>query len=242
MNQRRKHSPAVYRRRRLVAALLAVFVLALAVWGARGIIDYFSSQDEPASAGTQEQTTDDDGGADATGEAEPSDAETDEPAPTQTEQSASADPDEAETDEAETDGEQSPQPEGSCAPGDVAVRASTHQDSYDAGVAPLLSMEIENTGSQECTLDVGTAEQVFIVSHSGSEVFNTAQCGTDGDSLEMTFEPGQTERAQLTWPRSDSSTDCTEPAELVSGDYELTVSVSGITSDPHTFEIAGVEE
>ena len=43
MNQRRRHSPAVYRRRRLVTALLAVFVLALAAWGVRALIDTFTT-------------------------------------------------------------------------------------------------------------------------------------------------------------------------------------------------------
>lgn len=235
MNQRRRHSPAVYRRRRLVAALLAVFVLALVVWGARGLIDTLSSEDAPEqTADSAAQTQDDDGDdADATEEPEPTDT-----AAGDTETHAAADEDEND-DDAQEDPEDLP--EGSCAPGDIEVRASTNQESYGSGVAPLLIMEIENTGSEECTLDVGTAEQVFRVSHGDREVFNTAQCGSTGNSLEMEFEPGQSEQAHLTWPRSDSSTDCTEPAELITGDYELTVAVSGLSSDPYSFHITGVE-
>lgn len=235
MNQRRRHSPAVYRRRRLAAALLGVFVLALVVWGARGLIDTFSSEDDPdQTADSAAQIQDDDGDdADATEEPEPTDT-----AAGNAETDAAADEND---DDAAADDDASEQPEGSCAPGDIAVRASTNQESYGSGVAPLLIMEIENTGSQECTLDVGTAEQVFRVSHGGREVFNTAQCGSSGNSLEMEFEPGQSEQAHLTWPRSDSSLDCTEPTELITGDYELTVAVSGIGSDPHSFHITGVE-
>lgn len=223
MNQRRRHSPAVYRRRRLAAALLVVFVLALVAWGARGLIETFSSDEEP------EQTTDAAAHTQDTSDADPG------PEP------ESPEPEDAAEEDDGADAEADAPPEGSCAPGDIAVRASTHEESYASDVAPLLIMEIENTGDQECTLDVGTAEQVFRVSHAGREIFNTAQCGSSGDSLDVEFEPGQTERAQLTWPRSDSSVDCSEPAELVTGDYELSVAVSGITSDPHSFTVTGVE-
>lgn len=236
MNQRRRHSPAVYRRRRLAAALLAVFVLALVVWGARGLIDAFgSADDQEQTTDSSGQTQDDDGDdPEATAEPEPTGSAA---AETETDDAAAD-----EDDDGDSQDEADDRPEGSCAPGDVAVRASTNQESYGSGVAPLLIMEIENTGSDDCTLDVGTAEQVFRVSHGGREVFNTAQCDSSGNSLEMEFEPGQTEQAHLTWPRSESSTDCTEPAELITGDYELTVAVSGISSDPYTFHIAGVEQ
>ena len=226
MDKRRPHSPATYRRRRLAAALLGVFVLALVVWGARGLMDYFTDEEQPASASAPaEQTQDDDAGPEPTAEAAETEAATEE-----------------EADEEDSDQEDSEEPDGTCAPGDVAVRASTNQESYDTGVAPLLILEVENTGTDDCTLDVGTAEQTFRVSHAGRELFNTAQCGNAGESLEMEFEPGQTERAHLVWPRSDSGVDCSEPTQVPTGDYELSIAVSGITSDPHTFHVTGAAE
>lgn len=211
----RRQSPAVYRRRRLLAALLAVLLLALVLWGVRAVIDAFDAE-EPES-GTQQ----------ASGEDQDENGSTTAPSPTA----------EAEDEDQE---EEPSVPEGHCAPSDIQVQARTHEESYPAGVAPLLIMEIENTGSETCTLDVGTYEQIFRVSYGGRELFNTGQCGGRGSSLEMEFEPGQTERSQLVWPRSDSGVDCTEPAELTTGDYELSVSVSGIRSEPYTFHVTGV--
>ncbi|GAB3190236.1 hypothetical protein GCM10027061_13570 [Nesterenkonia suensis] len=147
-----------------------------------------------------------------------------------------AETDGADTDDAAGDGEdESEGSEGSCAPGDIRVIADTDDTSYGSTVAPMLILTVENAGGEECMLDVGTAEQEFVVSHGGREIFTTAQCGDGGDSYELTMEPGQQERAQLTWPRSDSSESCTEPAELEPGTYELTVSIGGITSEPHRF-------
>lgn len=229
MTQRRRPSPAVYRRRRLAAALLAVALLALLVWGARALMDSLNEDDDAASSGAPAQPQDEDSDSDSAAAAD------DDPDETAAEEAGSDEDDaEAEDDDAE-------QSEGGCAPSDIEVRATTNQESYGIDVAPLLIMEIENTGDEECILEVGPSEQVFAVASPTREVFNTVQCGVEDDSLEVEFEPGQTEQAQLTWPRSDSSRDCTEPTELVTGDYELTVSVSGITSDPHSFHITGVE-
>jgi hypothetical protein len=226
MIKRRRPSPAVYRRRRLAAALLAVFLLALGVWGARVAYDALTEEGDRT-------------GATALGDAE---EENDEapasPEPTDEEEDAV---EEDEEDEEEGAAEETVE-EGHCGPDDIEVRARTSHEVYDASTAPLLIMEIEHIGSQECTLDVGTAEQEYRVSTGGREIFTTAQCDLEGESLEMDLESGQTERANMLWPRSDSSVDCSEPADLATADYELTVAVSGITSAPYTFEMSGRAE
>lgn len=228
MNQRRRQSPAVYRRRRLVAALLAVVLLALLAWGGRAAFEaiFADSPDESSTASEPTDEEEDDAAASSPTESEPATEEED--------QEGNEGQDAATDGDAEDDG-----PEGFCAPSDIEVRASTSHESYDSSTAPLLIMEIENVGSEECTLDVGTSEQQFVVQTSGREIFSTAQCDLDAESLEMDFQPGQTERAQMLWPRSDSAVDCAEPAQLLTGDYELTVSVSDISSEPHTFEVQG---
>lgn len=106
----------------------------------------------------------------------------------------------------------------------------------------MLQMEVENTGEQPCTLDLGTAEQEYSITHAGEEVFTTAQCEFEETSLPTELVPGEPESARLTWPRADSSVDCAEPAEsLPGGVYELRISVSGISSDPQEFTLAGAE-
>ncbi|WP_156837254.1 hypothetical protein [Nesterenkonia alba] len=213
MSQPRRPSPAVARRRQILAAVLAVLLLVLVIWGVRGIFGLFDSDDEQAEGqGTQNTPPAEEATGDPTPEAE-----------------------EAEDDDAAEDS----LPEGHCAPGDIEVTASTHQESYLADEAPLLIMEVTNTGSTECTIDVGTAEQTWTITHNGEQIFTTEDCAVETDSLELEFEPGQSEDARFTWPRSDSSVDCTAPAQLPGGDYQLTVSVSGVASEPHTFEVAG---
>ncbi|MCT1606766.1 hypothetical protein M3B43_05385 [Nesterenkonia massiliensis] len=212
MNQRRRPSPAVYRRRQLVAALVAVFLLALIIWGVTGLVGLLAQEEDPSEhqQGTS-QTQDNDAAAAPSPQGEP---------------------------EPETEAEEVP--EGQCAPADIEVVASTDKEAYSTDEAPLLVMQITHTGNEACTLDVGTTQQAFRVSREGREIFTTTQCELRGSSLEMEFAPGQIERAQMVWPRSDSAVDCAKPAELTGGEYQLRVSVSGISSEPHAFELAGV--
>ncbi len=216
----RRQSEAVYRRRRIAAGILAVLAILLLWWLISTVVGWFSGDEEDPQAPASEQQAEEPAEQDP--DAGPSPEETEPP---------------AEEDGSDGDG-------GSCAPGDIQVIADTGDESYAPDEAPLLIMEIEHTGGEDCTLDVGTAQQSFVVASGGREIFNTAQCGSGEDgsdaddaSLEMDFEPGQTERSQLTWPRSDSAADCTEPADLEPGTYELTVSLGGITSEVHEFTL-----
>ncbi|GAA1451087.1 hypothetical protein GCM10009618_04740 [Nesterenkonia lacusekhoensis] len=254
----------MYRRRRIAVGVLAVLALLGLWWLISSIVGLFTD-DEPQDAVLDQQTEsgdDADAGSAQSGSAQSGDADSGE-------QDAQQDSQQDADQDAEQQG-----PDGSCAPDDVTLTADTGDDSYASDEAPLLIFEVENTGSEGCTLDVGTAQQTFVVASDGREIFNTAQCGAgaqdeeaqdeeaqdeeaqgeeaqdeeaqdgaeaqnnDGASLEMDFEPGQTERAHLTWPRSDSAADCGEPADLEPGTYELTVSLGGITSEPHEFTLA----
>ncbi|MDO5493258.1 MAG: hypothetical protein Q4F53_06555, partial [Nesterenkonia sp.] len=209
-----RESAAVYRRRRIVAGVLAFLVLVGVAWGISALVTWIMGGEDETVAEEGQDVEDD---VTAGGDADDADTGTETEDAEDTSVDGTGDEDAV---------------EGSCDPADISVTASTGSDGYAADEAPLLVMSIENTGSDGCSVDVGTGQQEFAVSHQGREVFTTAQCSEDDASMEIDLEPGQLERAQVNWPRSDSSVDCSEPAELESGTYELTVRLSGITSEP----------
>lgn len=234
----RRQSPAVYRRRRQVAAVLALVLVALLIWGVTAVVGMVTGDDTDPDASAPVPT------ATASPSASPSstdnsstDNDDAEPSP-----SASGSPSASDSPSPSPTLQEPEVEEGYCAPSDIELTASTNREEYGRSDAPLLIMEIENTSNQECTLDVGTSEQRFKVDRDGRQIFSVGQCDFRGRSLEMDFEPGQIERAQLTWPRSDSQADCEEPAELPTGEYELTVGLGGNESEPVSFEMAGVED
>lgn len=226
-------SPAVYRRRRLVVALLAVVLVAILWWIGSSLAGMITSDDsEEPSAGAGSSAS----------EAEPSEPSEASASESPSSSSAEESPSGSASGSPSGGSSDSPADDGTCAASDVEVRASTDQDEYGLQDAPVLQMEVENTGEQPCTLDLGTAEQEYSITHAGKEVFTTAQCDFEGTSLPTELVPDEPESARLTWPRADSSVDCAEPAEsLPGGVYELRISVSGISSDPQEFTLAGAE-
>lgn len=234
-SKRRRQSAEVYRRRRILVGILAVLLMALGGLLTLLVVGWFSADDQPESGSDSAppSVSGSDPGA--------SDAETEEGDST----SSDVESPDSEGPESEDSGNDSTEPQesedappedGSCRSGDLLVRAETGSESYAPGFAPMLVMEVENTADYACTADLGTAEQEFVVAHAGAIVFSTAECSLTRENFEIELEPGQVERANFKWPRSDSSEDCTQPdSSLSPGSYELTVSLRGVRSEPQEF-------
>jgi hypothetical protein len=127
-----------------------------------------------------------------------------------------------------------------CVAANVDVEALTDATDYAAGQNPQLSLSLTNTGPKSCTLDAGTATQVYTIT-SGSEVYwKSTDCQTDPVHTEILLKPNTTvTSATLNWDRtrSDASTcDSTREAVPAAGaSYHLKVAVGG-------FESAGTKQ
>jgi hypothetical protein len=123
-----------------------------------------------------------------------------------------------------------------CKPADITVEAVTDKDVYAAGELPQLSVALTNTGSKACTIDAGTAQQVFTIT-SGAEVYwKSTDCQTGKVDAVVLLQPAKTisSKVPITWDRtrSDPST-CQAKREQVpaaGASYHLETTVSGIKS------------
>lgn len=122
-----------------------------------------------------------------------------------------------------------------CTAENVQVGAVTDADSYAAGQLPKLSLSLTNTGNVSCTIDAGTAKQVFTIT-SGSEVYwKSTDCQVKPSDTVILLKPGKTlTSTPISWDRtrSDPST-CKgkRPAAPAGGaSYHLKTSVDGIAS------------
>ncbi|GAA3710500.1 hypothetical protein GCM10022377_25120 [Zhihengliuella alba] len=174
----RRPSPAVYRRRRLVALVALLVVLALLVWGVSAVVGMVRGND----AGPTAQAG---GEAGASAPADPSASGA--PGPSDGTVSGAA---------------------GDCQPDDVVVRSSTDAASYGPDANPVLIMTIENTGEAPCDVNVGTGEQEFLVMSGDDRIFSTKDCLAEASDLRITMEPGQAETARFTWERVRSAPGC----------------------------------
>jgi cytoskeletal protein RodZ len=216
---RRRHSPAVYRRRRLVL-LVAVLAVAAAVWLLIAQPWAGSASEQPEEKPQPKSTAESlpvpsagtaDPAANPSGEATPAEGGPSEaPSPTPTAQP--------------------------CIARDIAVRAVTSQDSYTGDESPQFSIELTNNGP-ECTLNVGTSAQSFTVM-SGSDVWwRSTDCQTEPSEMVVLLGAGQTvsSAAPLTWDRTrsavDTCSDSTRPRAPGGGaSYHLAVEIGGIPS------------
>ncbi|HEY8281017.1 MAG TPA: hypothetical protein VIG28_00940 [Leifsonia sp.] len=126
-----------------------------------------------------------------------------------------------------------PQP---CDKGVVQVKPATDALSYAPGVLPKLSVSITNTGTTSCTIDAGTAQQVFTITSGSDTYWKSSDCQADKADAQVLLQPGKTISSQtpLQWDRTRSDpTTCQQARPQVpagGASYHLAVTVAGIAS------------
>jgi hypothetical protein len=227
----RPQSPEVYRRRRIVALVLVVLVLALVVGLVGWIVSLFrpGGDEQPGNPGghdtpsvTAPASPAGTGGTDAPDSAGQATGEpTGEP-------SASASPSATEGSIGAT----------ACQPGDLVISAATDRQSYPEGEDPVLELRVDNTGDEPCEANLGTSQQVFTVYSGSDRIFSTQDCQVEGDDAMMEISPDEQERSRFSWPRVRSAPGCAEVgSEPRSGTYRLEVSLGELTAQPVSFTL-----
>lgn len=204
-----RQSAAVYRRRRLAVLLLLVLVLVAVGGGVWLAIAQPWSASAPA-----DRTPTPDAAAPAT--------------PTE---SPSASPD-ASPDPSETPGI------AACTAEDVTVTAVTDADAYPAEALPQLSILLANTGTRDCTLNVGSSTQIFTVSSGDDVWWRSTDCQSESSDMIVTLAAGSSvpSASPVVWDRTRSSTDTCEEqnrprAPGGGASYHVAVSIGGFASE-----------
>lgn len=224
---RRRHSPQVYRRRRIVL-LIGVLVIAAAVWA---LIAQPWNVSAAQSTHTGSPTSDA-----ATelpvpvGQMPTPDATASTPIPGATEGTPAPEA---------TEGTPAPEATGDlepCVARAVTVEAVTDKDTYGQGQNPLLSIRLTNKGETDCTLNVGTTTQKFTITSGSDTWWQSTDCQVEPSDMIVVIAAGATvtSAAPLTWDRTRSSVDScasARPSAPAGGaSYHLSVSIGGIKS------------
>jgi hypothetical protein len=227
MPPRRRASPAVYRRRRLVVLLALVVVIAL-VWlliaqpwrGAAADGQDTSAADPTPS---QSEATNVPAGEDAT------------PTPTATSTpSATSTPTPKPKPTPSTTSASAPK----CKSADLLVEPVTDKETYKSSQKPKLSIALTNTGDTDCTVNVGTSTQKFVISSGGDTWWRSTDCQSTPSDQIVLLAAGQkvTSATPLVWDRTRSSVKtCTsanrQKAPGGGASYHLGVEIGGVSSD-----------
>ena len=128
-----------------------------------------------------------------------------------------------------------------CTQGDVKVEAVTDSDAYGSGQNPQLSIRLTNTGTADCSLNVGTSAQVFTIMSGEDTWWRSTDCQSESSDMVVLLAAGQTvsSAAPLTWDRTRSAVGtCGDAARDVApgggASYNLSVQIGGIASTQST--------
>jgi hypothetical protein len=250
-SERARQRAAMFRRRRIVAgvvALAVVVILVLAGIALGGLISRLvqnvtGESEQPPAAVSATPTPS--ASPEPSGEASPSGPEASSASPSGsagTSSSAESSDAAASPSDASASPSESPSPEAlepPCRDSSIQVTAGTDRTTYDRGERPELALKVMNLSSEPCTLNVGTSQQVFEVKTSGGEdVFSTQICQADPKDQDMVLVPHDEQTALFEWSRRTSEKDCTRRGDLVEpGSYRLQVSLGKHSSQPVAFRL-----
>lgn len=123
-----------------------------------------------------------------------------------------------------------------CKATDIKVVGVTDAPGYAAGVDPLLSLTITNTGSAACAFKDGSDQQVYVITSGTEKIWSSKDCQTGAVSATSTLRPGVAVKSTpFAWGRTRSNSaacSATKAPQVVAGgaSYHLTVTVNGVTS------------
>jgi hypothetical protein len=207
----------VYRRRRLIAGVVLVLVLAVAFGG-------FVALSSALSAGQ--------GGGSSSG-GQPSGAAAPASQPTASASgspTASGDPSASPT---ATSGD-------GCEQNLVAVTAATDKQFYAAGEKPLLSLKVTNNNKVPCEVNIGTSQMEYMITSGSDRIFSSKDCQAESTDLMKTIAPGKSETANFPWQRNRTVQGC-QSVEATPGAggayYVFTARLANKTSTKAVFQL-----
>jgi len=141
--------------------------------------------------------------------------------------SSSAEP--KETAAAEADG--SP-----CLPANLVLTAVTDKESYAPGEQPQIGLSLKNTGSQSCSINMGSTVQELIILSGSEKYWDSKDCQSAPVDAEIVIEAGETKSTPtIPWDRTRSSTSTCDaqrtPVTAGGASYHLSVKLGELTSE-----------
>jgi hypothetical protein len=122
-----------------------------------------------------------------------------------------------------------------CVPARLKLVAVTDKTTYGAGEQPQISMSITNTGSADCTMNLGSTQQELIITSGSEQIWDSKDCQTAPVDTPSTLKPNvPITTPPIPWDRTRSSAttcDKTRPAVTAGGaSYHLGVKMGDLKS------------
>jgi len=124
-----------------------------------------------------------------------------------------------------------------CVPAKIKLLAVANKSTYGATERPQVSMSITNSGSVDCTINLGSTQQEYIITSGSETIWDSKDCQTAPVDTPVTLKPGvvvAVPTTALSWDRTRSSKttcDASRPPVTAGGaSYHLEVKVGALSS------------
>ena len=124
-----------------------------------------------------------------------------------------------------------------CVPAKIKLLAVANKSTYSATERPQVSMSITNSGSVDCTINLGSTQQEYIITSGSETIWDSKDCQTAPVDTPVTLKPGvvvAVPTTALSWDRTRSSKttcDASRPPVTAGGaSYHLEVKVGALSS------------
>jgi len=93
-----------------------------------------------------------------------------------------------------------------CAPSQIELVARTDKQNYDSSEVPQLWLEVTNTWSTECELQVGTDLQRYVITSGPDQIWASDDCQRVKTPNSIILAPGETQGTEsIPWDRTRST-------------------------------------
>lgn len=126
-----------------------------------------------------------------------------------------------------------------CPAGSVVLSLFSGQESYGAGQLPQFNVDVVATARQTCTFNVGARHVALIIRAGSVRVWSSADCVQGAGNLVSDLQRGVPTVLPISWNRQASAPGCPAgTSRMPAGTYTATVSDGALTSNPVTFRIS----
>jgi hypothetical protein len=213
---------AVYWRRRFVALVIGLGVLALIAWAFSGAVGGGGSAPADSGAGGAGQSG---GGQGSSGIQSGAGASAGSGSP---------------RDAGATSGQGGTRPRvarlPSCYRGDVVLSLFSSQDAYGSGELPQFNVDVVTTARQTCTFNVGADHIALVIRSGSSQVWSSADCVQGEGNFVSELQRGVPTVVPISWNLEKSSPGCpAASSKMPAGTYTAVVTDGTLESNIVTF-------
>jgi hypothetical protein len=125
-----------------------------------------------------------------------------------------------------------------CRSADVVISVFASQDSFGQGQPPEFNLDVVSTADGTCAFNIGPRFLTLVIRAGGKRVWGSADCAAAPGSVVTDLARGVPTMLPVTWDLQTSVPGCrATAAQATAGSYSATASDDGVTSNPVTFRL-----